>query len=66
MKKYSLVCSAVTKEDLEKMINQYFYSKNYVITDDNMVYNTLKDEVLDSYAVVNKKGRWRFELINER
>ena len=40
----NLIASAGTKEELEKMINEYYFSKNYVITDQNEVYNTVKEK----------------------
>lgn len=57
-----LICSAGTKEDLEKMINQYYYSSNYQIMEDNSVYNKKTDKTLDNVKVVQKCGRWRFEI----
>ena len=59
----NLIASAGTKEELEKMINEYYLSKNYVITDQNEVYNTVKEKVLDGVKVENKKNRWRFVKI---
>lgn len=56
----NLIASAGTKEDLEKMINKYYFSTNYMITENNEVFNTKKDKVLDGVKVENKKGRWRF------
>lgn len=56
----NLIASAGTKEDLEEMINKYYFSNNYIITDDNKVCNTKKDCILDSVKVEVKKGRWRF------
>lgn len=38
----NLIASAGTKEDLEKMINEYYFSTNYIITENNDVYNTKK------------------------
>lgn len=55
-----LVCSAGSKEDLQKMINEYYYSENYIITDEGKIYNTKTDKTLDG-KVVFKKNRWRFE-----
>lgn len=57
----SFICSAGTKEDLEQMINEYFYSCNYQINDDGTIYNKLKNSILDGYKVIEKRGRWRFE-----
>ena len=38
------VFSAGSKEDLTAMINEYYYSKNYIITEDNRIYNTAKEK----------------------
>ena len=56
----NLIASAGTKADLEKMINKYYFSTNYIITDNNEVYNTKKECTLDSVKVENKRNRWRF------
>lgn len=56
----NLIASAGTKEDLEKMINEYYFSTNYIITENNDVYNTKKECTLDSVKVENKRNRWRF------
>ena len=58
-----LICSASTKEELEKMINAYYYSKNYIITDDMKVYNTKTEKYIDNIVRVSR-GRWRFEMNN--
>ena len=66
MKTYC-ICSAATKSDLEKQINRYFYSENYIITDDNRVYNTKMGKYYpsESAIVVEKKGRWQFRGIEK-
>lgn len=58
-----LIGSAGSKEDLEKMINECFYSTNFHITDDGKIYNIKKQKFLDGYRVIQKRGRWRFEHI---
>lgn len=55
--------STGSKADLEKMINEYFYSENYVITEDNRVYNSKLDKYLDDYIIQEKKSRWSFRKI---
>ena len=45
---------------LEKMINEYYFSTNYIITENNDVYNTKKECTLDTVKVEVKKNRWRF------
>lgn len=59
-----MICSKITsptKERLQKAINKYFYSENYVITDDNRVFNTKTNEYLKMWQVSKKRGRWIFE-----
>lgn len=59
------VFSAGSKEDLAAMINEYFYSKNYIITEDNRIYNTAKENYIDTLKVVFKRNRWRVERTEE-
>ena len=55
----NLIASAGTKEDLEKMINEYYFSTNYIITENNDVYNTKKECTLDTVKVEVKRNRWK-------
>lgn len=50
--------SASNKEELEKMINDYFYSKNYYITDDLKIKNK-KSEYKGTLKIRIKKDRWQ-------
>lgn len=59
------VFSAGSKEDLTAMINEYYYSKNYIITEDNRIYNTAKENYIDTLKVVFKRNRWRVERTEE-
>ena len=59
----NLIASAITKEELEKMINEYYFSNNYIITEDNKIYNMKKEIYLESVQVTFKRNRWRFERI---
>lgn len=54
---YKCILSAGNKPALEKMINDYFYSSNYIITSDLKVYNTKTEKTLN-YIVTCKGGRW--------
>lgn len=63
--KTKCVLSTNSKEDLEKMINQYFYSENYIITEDNRVYNRKTEKYLDNFIIQEKKSRWSFRRIEE-
>lgn len=63
MAKGSLLASASNKEELEKMINEYYLSTNYIIDEHNNIFNTKKQSILDGVKVVLNKGRWRFERV---
>ena len=56
-----LIASAGTIEQLEKLINQYFFSTSYKI-DGEKVTNTKTGKTLDAYKVTAKKSRYRFEM----
>lgn len=58
-----LIASAGSKKDLEEVINKYYFSTNYIITENNQVYNTKKKSVLDNVKVEVKRNRWRFVRI---
>jgi len=58
-----LICSAASLENLQKLINNYYCSENYIITDDFRAYNTKLKRYSDN-RIVFKKGRWRFETNN--
>lgn len=57
----NLLASAGTKEQLEKLINEFYCSNNYIITEDNLIYNTKKEKVLDGVKITVSRNRWRFE-----
>lgn len=58
-----LIASAGSKKDLEEVINKYYFSTNYIITEDNEVFNTKKKSVVDNVKVEVKRNRWRFVRI---
>lgn len=60
--KKNLIASAGSQADLEKMINEYFYSENYCIID-GKVFNKKKDRFLDGFKCFLSRGRWRFERV---
>lgn len=57
----NLIASAGTIEQLEKLINQYFFSTSYKI-DGEKITNTKTGKTLDGYKVTAKKSRYRFEM----
>ena len=62
-----LIASAANREQLERMINQWFFSKNYSIIDANdgtfKVFNSCKGKTLENFRITVKKSRWRFEML---
>lgn len=59
--KNKLVLSAATKEDLEQMINAYFYTSGMTITEDLRLLRNNGTQV-ENYKVTYKRNRYRFEL----
>ena len=55
------IATAGSKESLQKIINEYFYSHNYIITDDLKIFNTSKNSFLDGFEVIIKNSRWIFK-----
>ena len=62
-KRVILICSAPTKDNLVKMINEFYCSENYVITEDNKVYNTKLDKFIDGGIIEFKRNRYYYRII---
>ena len=62
-KRVILICSAPTKDNLIKLINEFYCSKNYVITEDNKVYNTKLDRFIDNGIIEFKRNRYYYRII---
>ena len=56
-----LIASAKTKEQIEQMINTYFFSTKYTLSDKLEILHP--DKTLKNYRVTEKKNRFRFEEI---
>lgn len=64
MAKSNLLFSAGSLQQLQEMINKYYYSQNWIIIHDKTEYRAYNSK-LDRYSenrIVQKGGRWRFEL----
>nr|DAI36211.1 MAG TPA: hypothetical protein [Caudoviricetes sp.] len=55
-----LLGSAPSKEALEKLINEYFFSKEYYIDESLKIKNDKLGRTLDKYYIKVTKNRWRF------
>ena len=61
------LATAGTKEDLERLINEFYFSKNYKITEDNLLSNDLLSEeklqrINNQVGVKKVKNRWIFYI----
>lgn len=64
--KTKLLASANSKADLEKLVNEYFYSTNYRIDDDLTIKNVTGKTVAQSYIIkIAKNGKLQFRRIEE-
>jgi len=57
----ALIATSPTIKGLEKMANAYFYSTSITIGEDLSIRNSKGS--LNSFKVINKKGRYRLESI---
>lgn len=61
--KIRLIGTSSTKEGLEKIINEYLFSTNWIIKENLELYNKKTEKTLSNYRIVQKKNRWRFESV---
>ena len=62
-KKGMLICSAPTKDNLLKLINEFYCSKHYIITNDNKVYNTYLNMFIDNGIIEFKNNKYYYRII---
>lgn len=60
-----LLASAASKKDLESLINEYFFSKEYYIDESLKIKNDKLGRTLDRYYIKVTKNRWRFYRIED-
>jgi len=63
MTKYSVICSSSTKEGLEKLINEFFYSTSWYLDEDNQLRN--KDPSRPIPPLLIRIRRGRFQALRE-
>lgn len=56
--KKKCIFTATSKQNLEKLINMFFYSENYYIDEQNQIRNR-KTKFDSGWIVENRGGRWR-------
>ena len=57
-----LICSSPTKEKLLILINEFYRSKHYIITDDNKVYHTYLNMFIDNGIIEFKRNRYYYKI----
>lgn len=58
----TLLASAGSKNKLQKMINDFYYSDNWIIDAENNIFNTKQNKFASGVKVENKGKRWRFVM----
>jgi hypothetical protein len=59
----TLLASAGNKNKLQKMINDFYYSENWIIDEENKIFNTEQNKFASGVKVEKKGKRWRFVMI---
>ena len=58
-----LICSSPTKDNLIKLIHEFYRSKHYIITEDNKVYNTYLNMFIDNGIIEFKNNKYYYRII---
>ena len=58
-----LICSSPTKEKLLILIHEFYRSENYIITNDNKVYNTYLNMFIDNGIIEFKNNKYYYRII---
>ena len=58
-----LICASPTKDNLVKLINEFYRSKHYIITDDNKVYNTYLNMFIENGIIEFKNNKYYYRII---
>ena len=66
MTKTGIIASSSSKERLQKMINEYFYSTEWVILEDMRLFNSKLNKFCENFFVESKRGRWFFKAKIEK
>ena len=62
-KKGMLICSSPTKDNLVILINEFYRSKHYIITEDNKVYNTYLNMFIENGIIEFKNNKYYYRII---
>ena len=56
----TLFASAGSKNKLQKMIDDFYYSENWIIDEEHNLFNTKLNKFANGVKVENKGNRWKF------
>ena len=59
----TLLASAGSKNKLQKMINEFYFSDNWIIDEENKIFNTELNKFASGVKVEKKGKRWRFVMV---
>lgn len=65
MTKTGIIASSPSKDRLQKMINEYFYSTAWEILEDLRLFNRKQNRYCQKYIVERKNGRFYFKMKGE-
>ena len=65
MTKNGIIASSCDLAWLQKTINEYFYSKAWVILEDLRLFNSKQNRFCQKYIVERKNGRFYFKMKGE-
>jgi len=57
------LATAGNKENIQKLVNQYFYTTNYIIDDNNNIIHSQTGKCLDNFKILNVKRNVGYFLI---
>lgn len=58
----TLIASAGNKKNLQKMINDFYFSDSWIIDAENKLFNTKQNKFASGVKVENKGKRWIFVM----
>ena len=58
--KNKLIATSKTRQGLEKLINEFFFSKHWILNKDLTLFNTKLNKGNEFYKVEFKNNRYRF------
>lgn len=58
-----LIASAGNKNNLQKMVNEFYLSDSWIIDEENNIFNSKQNKFASGVKVEKKGKRWMFVMI---